>query len=345
MFMIVTQQAAVHLGNDYLDNLNSTNSQPQRRVKQLFDVTKKVGQESARNPRFDRDRLARRFLGQDHSVDWRCSSVINSDSLHVLRFSIVHRQNQWKSRKHMKWENRLVWDRVHEFPRIHRIADSRRDPEHDDWNTMWIWSIPRKDHLHVNVQRHCLERKRNEELCVANSKIVAEYARKFAHGHWSFLGLGSEKKWYGIHTDNPNGKWCRLAEDMMLNFGESGHLVFRGDLKSEGKGKLSIHFCGDDETAELVLRTIIPVNQVRICRAVADMCDELVCRISGCSESIGKTWCSEQFRDSFDANRIVYNEQNRLGPNNLVQVILLHCYAHKFAILPDHLQLSICAPM
>ena len=44
---------------------------------------------------------------------------------------------------------------------------------------------------------------------------------------------------------------------MMLNFSENGHPVLRGssaseggDLKSKGKGNLSIHFCGDDNTAE-----------------------------------------------------------------------------------------------
>ena len=44
---------------------------------------------------------------------------------------------------------------------------------------------------------------------------------------------------------------------MMISFSESGHPVFRGssafergDLKSNGKGKLSIHVCGDDETAK-----------------------------------------------------------------------------------------------
>ena len=39
--MIVTQQAAVHLGNDYLGNLHSTKDQPQRTVKQVVDVTDK----------------------------------------------------------------------------------------------------------------------------------------------------------------------------------------------------------------------------------------------------------------------------------------------------------------
>ena len=46
-----------------------------------------------------------------------------------------------------------------------------------------------------------------------------------------------------------------------------------------------LHFCGDDGTAELVLRTIISINQLSINGALANMCDELTCRISGCSES------------------------------------------------------------
>ena len=80
----------------------------------------------------------------------------------------------------------------------------------------------------------------------------------------------------------------------MLNISESGHSVFRGsgaverrDLKSKGKGILCTHFCGDDRSAELFLRTIISVNQLSIYGAAAVGCDELACRISGCSEC---TW-------------------------------------------------------
>ena len=72
------------------------------------------------------------------------------------------------------------------------------------------------------------EKKGNEDLCVAYSKIVADYARRLAHGCWSFLGVGSEKEWYGTHTYKPNGKWDRVAEDMMLNFSERGHSVLLG---------------------------------------------------------------------------------------------------------------------
>ena len=53
--------------------------------------------------------------------------------------------------------------------------------------------------------------KGNRETCIANSFMVSEYARKFAQGHWSFLGPGTEKKWYGTHENKPNGEWDDVA--------------------------------------------------------------------------------------------------------------------------------------
>ena len=99
--------------------------------------------------------------------------------------------------------------------------------------------------------------KGKRETCVANSVIVADCARKFAEGHWSFLGPGSENKWYGTHVYKPNGKWVDVADILMINFSESGHPAFRGssaferrDLKSNGKGgktttdiKFNVVFC------------------------------------------------------------------------------------------------------
>ena len=37
----------------------------------------------------------------------------------------------------------------------------------------------------------------NTETCETNAVTVANYARRFPHGRWSFWGPGSEKKWYG----------------------------------------------------------------------------------------------------------------------------------------------------
>ena len=38
----------------------------------------------------------------------------------------------------------------------------------------------------------------NDEMC-ENSKTIKQYARRFPRRHWSFLGPGSEKKWYGTY--------------------------------------------------------------------------------------------------------------------------------------------------
>ena len=99
-------------------------------------------------------------------------------------------------------------------------------------------------------------------------------------GQLSFLGLGSEKKWYSISEDGAQGEWDKIAEKMMLTFAESGHPIFRatsplsrGQLKSKRGGKLSIHYCADLETIETVVRTITYVNQLSLYGAVAEMCE------------------------------------------------------------------------
>ena len=99
----------------------------------------------------------------------------------------------------------------------------------------------------------------NEQECKANASLVYIYARRFSPGRWSFLGKGSENKWYSAYDSRPQGEWDRVAELMMIKCGESGHPVFRatsplsrGTLKSKGGGKLSIHFCADGGTIETV---------------------------------------------------------------------------------------------
>ena len=91
----------------------------------------------------------------------------------------------------------------------------------------------------------------------------------------------TEKKWYSNYDSKPQGEWDRVAELMMIKFGESGHPVFRatnpvsrGTLKSKGGGKLSMHFCADGDSIETVFRTSFSVNQVSIHGAGSDFCEE-----------------------------------------------------------------------
>ena len=124
--------------------------------------------------------------------------------------------------------------------------------------------------------------KGNEKICGNNSKRVREYARRFPRGHWSFVGPGSEKKWYATYNSKPNGCWDRTAEEMMQNFQRSGHLVFRetsalerGELRSKGSRMKSIHFNGSTLNIELLLQMFISVIQLSLYGALADLTKEL----------------------------------------------------------------------
>ena len=68
----------------------------------------------------------------------------------------------------------------------------------------------------------------------------------------------------------------------MANFPESGHPICRassaferGDVRSKGGGKKSVHFNGSDENIELLLRTVISANHLSVYGAIADLCKEL----------------------------------------------------------------------
>ena len=66
----------------------------------------------------------------------------------------------------------------------------------------------------------------NEKECESNAQLVSLYAKGFGTGQWSFIGPGSEKKWYSISEDSPQGIWDKIAERMMLQLAESGQPNF-----------------------------------------------------------------------------------------------------------------------
>ena len=89
-----------------------------------------------------------------------------------------------------------------------------------------------------------------------------------------------EKKCYSTHDSQPQGQRDRVAELILIKFGESGHPVFRatspssrGTLKTKGGGQLSIHFCADGIRLKLLF-AIFYVYQLSINGAVSDFRDE-----------------------------------------------------------------------
>ena len=135
------------------------------------------------------------------------------------------------------------------------------------------------------------DRKGNKEEFLANARVVKVLAKRFGVGQWSFIGPGSEKKWYSGEETSPQGAWDHIADEMLLEFAESGHFTFRATtplsrciLKSQGHGKLSIHFTADYPTIETVFRIIISANQLSIYGAVATLCEEFETHQDGSGE-------------------------------------------------------------
>ena len=134
------------------------------------------------------------------------------------------------------------------------------------------------------------DRKDNKDECLANARVVKVLPRKFGIGQWSFIGPGSEQKWYSAEN-SPQGALDHIADEMLMELAESGHPTFRattplsrGILKSKRHGKLSIRFTADYPTIETVFRIIISANQLSIHGAVTTICEEFETHQDGSGE-------------------------------------------------------------
>ena len=106
------------------------------------------------------------------------------------------------------------------------------------------------------------DRKGNKEECLANARAMV------------ILLVQVLKRSGILEKRSPQGAWGHIVDEMLLEFAESGHPIFRattplsrGILKSKGRGKLSIHFAADQDTIDTVFRIIISANQLRYLRS------------------------------------------------------------------------------
>ena len=137
---------------------------------------------------------------------------------------------------------------------------------------------------------------------------------------------------------------------MLLNSSESGHPVFRGTSalergtsRSKGGGKLSKHLCGDPDTAELIFRTIISVNQLSIDGAVAGMCEDLVSRISDHLVSTGKL-VAEDKPETMVSPTDLSTTTNPLLNSDRARETCVREYKQRFTNLPDDLRMvKVCS--
>ena len=221
---------------------------------------------------------------------WKYLSLIGDEQVISLLHAKVHvfsdsvlclRKMNENPQSNIAWEDKLTWFKSSpEYRALDRIEG---EPMEFEWNifpgftTLQLCHKVQELLSRLSVTPEKLTgriifmsmfndiswgSKDNKKDCESNAQLVSLYAKRFGAGQWSFLGPGSEKKWYSISEDSPQGEWDKIAELMMLTFAESTHPVFRsasplsrGVLKSKGGGKLSIHYCADFETIETVFHT------------------------------------------------------------------------------------------
>ena len=298
MFMSSTLEASVFMGKNFSDTLHSKKIQARSHLK--ADV-RNIWKVDCGTIRWDfwsvRNQLGKFSMETVFSGQrWRSHQSLACKGLRILRFCVM----SWKgeSEPNIKyclgrtvgvvqrfttrqnfghdwwWANGI---RVQYFPTIHHSAARRRSRKVQEQNARSS-RFPRTNYLQVDVQWHHMV-KDNEQECIVHATLVSVFTKRFPAGRWSFFGLGSEKKWYSICNERPRGECDRVAEMMMIKFRESGHFratspLSRGTPKSKGSGKLSLHFCADGETIEIVFRTIISVNQLSFYGVVSDVCEE-----------------------------------------------------------------------
>ena len=301
MFMAVTMESAVFMVKNFQNNQNSIVNTPDITLKKMFDISAKFVGEQDEISNLETIRWEKHswkylsLIGDERIINLQRTKVyVFSDS--VLCLGRVHQH----PKSNEAWKKRIEWITSSQNYRNFDGIDG--EPMEFEWNI-----FPGFDTLQLcDRVKSLLSRLRetpenftgrilfmsmfndisfgtkdNEQECLAHARVVSLYARRFGTGQWSFIGPGSEKKWYSIKEDSPQGIWDNMAERMLLEFAESGCPIFRattplsrGHLRSKGHGKLSIHFAATQETIETIFRIIVSANQLSLYGAVAEMCEE-----------------------------------------------------------------------
>ena len=282
MFMATTLNAATFMGKNFSTMQNVVQNEENLTLKQMFDVTAQIVHNEEEIYCLDK------VVYQKNS--WTQLSLINDPVVINLQSTKVY----------VFSDSVFCLGKVLQHPECneawkHRVAGVRAEKSYRDFDavsgesTEFEWNIfPGFTTLQLCDKISYLlsslgqtpesftggiffmsmfndifcDRYDNKDEFLKNANIVKTFAKRFGIGQWSFIGPGSEKKWY-LSENSPQGAWDHVAEEMLL-FAESGDPIFRsttplsrGKLKSKGKGKVSIHFTADQDTVDTIHRIIL----------------------------------------------------------------------------------------
>ena len=252
--MAATMNAATFMGKNFSTIQSVVKNHESLTLKQMFDVTAQLVNNQEEINCLDRILWGKKFLD---TFNLQSTKVyVFSDSVLCLGRVLQHPESN------EAWKNRVA-----------RVRAERSYRDYDTINgetTEFEWNIfPGFTTLQLCDKSNDLlsylgqtpetftgrilfmsmfndifcDRYDNKDECQRNANIVKTFAGRFGIGQWSFIGPGSEKKWYPSEN-SPQGAWDHVAEEMLLLCAEGGHPIFRsttplsrGQLKSKGKRK------------------------------------------------------------------------------------------------------------
>ena len=222
-------ESAVFMGKNYLNNRHSITNKKDLTLRQMFDISRKLVSEQ------DEIHGVKTIRWENHS--WKYLSLIGDERVINLQRTKVYVFSDSvlclgkileNTQSNDAWEDRLGLDRIdgepmefewNIFPGFNTLQLSeevkrlllRLDETPKDFTGRFIFMSMFND---ISCGS-----KDNEKERLANARLVSLYAKRFPKGQWSFIGPGSEKKWYCISENSPQGAWDNMAERMMLKFG------------------------------------------------------------------------------------------------------------------------------
>ena len=237
MFMATTLNAATFMGKNYSTMQNVVKNEESLTLKQMFDVTAQMVHNEEEIYCLDK------ILYQKNS--WTQLSLINDPVIINLQSTKVY----------VFSDSVLCLGKVLQHPECNeawknRVAGVRAERSYRDYDaingesTEFEWNIfPGVTTLQLGDKISDLlsslgqtpesftgrilfmsmfndifcGRYDNKDECLTNANIVKTFAGRFGIGQWSFIGPGSEKKWYSSEN-SPQGAWDNIAEQMLLEF-------------------------------------------------------------------------------------------------------------------------------
>ena len=247
MFMAATMNAATFMGKNFLTIQNFIMNSEDLTLKQMFDITAKLVGEQDEINGLDNIHWGKNswrqlsLIGDDTVINLQRTKVyVFSDSVLCLGRILQHPESKeaWKKRIAgvMSEKSYRYYDGINEKPTEFEwnifpgfttlqlcgkvndlLSDLGETPE----------TFTGRILLMSMINDISCDRKGNKEECLATARVVKVLSKKFGIGQWSFIGPGSEKKWYSGEENSPQGAWDHIADEMLLEFAESGCPIFR----------------------------------------------------------------------------------------------------------------------